>query len=58
MKTQIKKLRTDLYLTQSEFAEKIGVYQKDVCRWERGLITPSLKTIKKIQRIFKIKFDI
>jgi len=32
----IKKLRTDLKLTQVQFAEKIGTSQMTIHRWENG----------------------
>jgi transcriptional regulator with XRE-family HTH domain len=36
MKDKIKQARLEASLTQAELAEKIGVLQKDISRYERG----------------------
>jgi len=33
---KLKKLRTELKLTQVEFAEKLGTSQMTIHRWEKG----------------------
>lgn len=51
----IKEIRIKARLTQSEFAQEIGVKPLEVSRWERGVSKPSLKNIKKIETKFKTK---
>ncbi len=49
----ITSLRQALGLTQSEFAEEIGVDKLTVSRWERGVLRPgneSLRAIDKFRR--------
>lgn len=43
--------------TQKELADKIGVYQKDVSRWERDELSPSIATFAKICRELKVSAD-
>lgn len=38
---QIQKLRTDLGLSQPEFAQLFGAHAMTVSRWERGIGTPT-----------------
>jgi putative transcriptional regulator len=38
---QIQKLRTDLGLSQPEFAQLFGAHSMTVSRWERGVATPT-----------------
>lgn len=42
----IKALRLHLGLTQTEFAEKLGVRQATVSEWEKGIHVPSRATFK------------
>ena len=47
----IKKIREKLFLTQTEFADLIGVSFETVNRWENGKFNPSMKLKKKIHEI-------
>ncbi len=38
---QIQKLRTDLGLSQPEFAQLFGAHSMTVSRWERAVATPT-----------------
>lgn len=38
----IKKLRTALNLTQSQFAKLFGTHEMTVSKWERGILYPSM----------------
>lgn len=49
----IKKLRDKLILTQTEFAEIIGVSYTTVCRWEKGVFEPTIKVKRKIVQMCK-----
>jgi DNA-binding XRE family transcriptional regulator len=48
----LKQIRLALGLTQCEFAESLGTYQKTIVRWEKGQTAPkfSLKQIKALER--------
>jgi DNA-binding XRE family transcriptional regulator len=50
----IKKLREKLILTQTEFAEILGVSFTTVSRWEKGIHVPTIKVKRKIVELCKI----
>ena len=37
-------------ITQRELARRLGVPQSQVSRWERGAVTPSLETLRRVVR--------
>lgn len=44
-------IRRDIFsLTQAEMADMAGVRQATVSRWERGLMSPTLKRLSRIRR--------
>ena len=45
---EIKRTRQRSFLTQQEFAKKIGVAFSTVNRWESGRAKPNLKAMKSI----------
>ena len=45
---EIKKMRQRSFLTQQDFAKKIGVAFSTVNRWESGRAKPNLKAMKNI----------
>lgn len=45
---EIKRIRQRSFLTQEEFAKKIGVAFSTVNRWESGRAKPNLKAMKSI----------
>ena len=45
---EIKKIRQRSFLTQQDFAKKIGVAFSTVNRWESGRSKPNLKAMKNI----------
>ena len=45
---EIKRIRQRLFLTQQDFAKKIGVAFSSVNRWETGRAKPNLKAMKNI----------
>jgi DNA-binding helix-turn-helix protein len=45
---EIKKIRQRSFLTQQDFADKIGVAFSTVNRWESGRAKPNLKAMKSI----------
>ncbi len=50
-------LRRRRCLTQSDFAEKIGVEQAAVANWENGNRTPSIDTLVDISEMFSVTLD-
>ena len=45
---EIKRIRQRSFLTQQDFADKIGVAFSTVNRWESGRAKPNLKAMKSI----------
>jgi transcriptional regulator with XRE-family HTH domain len=54
---QIKKLRTDRRLTQSELAKKLKVSRSAVNAWEQGTNNPALSYVAEIADIFGVSLD-
>ncbi|NTW06176.1 MAG: helix-turn-helix transcriptional regulator [Peptococcaceae bacterium] len=48
LQNQIKKLRLELGISQNELAKRAGYSHEFISQVERGVKTPSLKTLKKI----------
>lgn len=46
---EIKRLRTRCFLTQEDFAKKLGVAFSTVNRWEQGKSKPNLIAMKNIK---------
>ena len=44
----MKAARNAAGMTQKQLAERMGVKQKDISRWENGERTPTVDTFKKI----------
>ncbi len=53
----IKAARKAAGVTQAELAERLGVYQKDISRWEKGEIQPSLSAFAEICRALNASAD-
>ena len=53
----IKELRKKLILTQTEFAELLGVSFQSINRWEKGKHEPTIKIKRKLAKYF-IEYDI
>ena len=49
--TQIKKIRKHLDLTQSQFAQKIGISQSMIAKIEAGRLDPTYSYVKKIESV-------
>ena len=54
---QIKKIRVELGLSQSEFAEKTGIKLKTLQFWEQGRRNPGVKNLTLIAKALKIKIE-
>lgn len=53
----IASLRKEQGLTQLELAEKMGVTDKAVSKWERDLSCPDVNTIPELAEVFGISVD-
>ena len=51
---EIKKLRQRLFMSQTAFAQELGVSYTTVNRWEMGRAKPTYKTMKLIDDYCKI----
>lgn len=49
----IKKLRKKLLMTQTEFANYLGVSFASINRWESGQFEPTMKLKRKLAPLFK-----
>lgn len=54
---RIKELRSELGLTQSQLAKAIGVSQKAVDYWERGINEPKATYICRMAEFFNVSAD-
>ncbi len=54
---KIIKYRREQKMTQEKLAEKVGVDNKTIGRWERGENTPSPELLKKLSEALKIKIS-
>lgn len=55
--SMISSLRREKGLTQSELAEKMGVTDKAVSKWERDLSFPDISSLPKLAEIFGLSVD-
>lgn len=53
----IRKLRKLIGLKQSELAEKTGVHQKDISRWENGERIPNATSLSKLAKALQCTLD-
>jgi transcriptional regulator with XRE-family HTH domain len=49
METRLRRWRRETGMTQQQLAEKLGVTQSVVSRWERGIETPGFRMIRRIE---------
>lgn len=52
-RTSIKDLRTNMFLTQSEFAKLLNVSFSTINRWENGHCEPTMKAKRKLNKLFQ-----
>ena len=50
---QLKKARTELYMTQAEMAKLFGVTEQTIRRWEHGKSQPHIAAVRKLNEICK-----
>lgn len=54
---QIKKIRREKGLSQAELAEKVGVSDKTISKWETGIALPNLMDVKSLCDALDIRID-
>lgn len=54
---KLKEARKKEKMTQKELAELLGVYQKDISRWENSEYIPSLEVFAKLCQTLKVSAD-
>mgnify|MGYP002795186091 CR=1 FL=1 len=54
---QIKKIRRERGLSQAELAEKVGVSDKTISKWETGVVLPNLIDLKSLCDILDVRID-
>lgn len=54
---KILELRTKLSLSQTELAEKVGVTNKAVSKWETGKSKPTTNVIRKLAALFNVDVE-
>ncbi|MBQ6980068.1 MAG: helix-turn-helix transcriptional regulator [Clostridia bacterium] len=54
---KIKELRTELSLTQKQFAEKLNLDAHNIGDWERGKGEPNSDMLIKISNVFNVSTD-
>ncbi|VUZ28486.1 Uncharacterised protein [Acetobacterium wieringae] len=57
MKMTLKAARVNKSLTQLKAAELLGVTEDTVSNWERGKSYPDALMIKKIEKVYSVKYD-
>ena len=55
--TRIKRLRQEKDWTQVELAQKVGVHQKQISAYERGVNVPSTDALIKLAEVFGVTLD-
>ena len=55
--TKLSELRREKGMTQLDLAEKMGVTDKAVSKWERDLSFPDVQTIPRLAEIFGVTVD-
>lgn len=54
---KIAELRKEFKISQVELAEKIGVSQQTISKYEQGLREPDIATLLKLSNIFNVSID-
>ena len=53
----IRKLRTERNFTQKQLADKLGVSEATVCKYENNTSIPPFETLRSIASIFNVSMD-
>lgn len=53
----LARLRMERGLTQAQLAEMVGVYAKDISRWETGKRAPGMKSLMQLAKALDCTLD-
>lgn len=53
----IREYREGKGMTQAELAAAVGVLQNNVSRWESGVVSPGVETLRKLADVFDCRMD-
>ncbi len=54
---KLKKARDDCDLSQAEAAQKVGVSQQNLSKYENGVLEPSIETLGKLCDLYCVSAD-
>jgi len=54
---KLKMLREDKKLSQAELAEKAGIAQANICKFENGVIIPNIATARRLADALGVTTD-
>lgn len=57
LKISIKSARVNAGYSQKDASAKLGVSNKTLCSWEKGITVPKADMIDKICQLYKIGYD-
>ncbi len=57
LKISLAAARVNAEMTQEEAAKRMNVSKKTIINWEKGLVIPSLASLKALSEIYKMPMD-
>ena len=57
VKMTLKAARVNAGFSQKEAAERLGVSNKTLCKWEKGISFPNAQQIKAICELYQVSYD-
>lgn len=57
IKITLKAARVNAGFTQKEVAEKLGISNATVCKWEQGSSMPNIQQVQQICELYDVSYD-
>ena len=57
LKISLKSARVNADLSQKEVARELGISNKTLCSWEKGLSFPDAKQISSLCELYHVSYD-
>ena len=57
IKLTLKAARVNAGLTQKEAAEKLGISNATLCKWEQGSSMPNIQQVQQICDLYDVSYD-
>ena len=54
---KLQLLRTDMKLSQEEFANKLDITRQSITKWENGQSFPDIQNLIQLSEIFRVSID-